>query len=305
MASPRIATAPFDASDADIVFRTSDDVDFRLHRIILALASPIFKDMLGLPQPPSDDDGKSLPIVPVSESSRVLEPLLLFCYPAPPPVIDTLNDACLILDAAAKYDIICVQKAMAIHVSSQRFMDENTVGVYCLACRYGWEQVAKSAALCCLKIRSLGRPSMLAEEMRLTTAIAYHRLLVYHAECGKVACALGRENFQWLAYDSRQRGDNCHRCNQAAYPGSTDIISLQAWLKDALHAVGGELLERPDSTTVITSSQFDVQTKNYHQCNDCIQLASRGRFSAMKEVFAQQVREEIGKGLSKVELEFE
>ncbi|EIW80287.1 hypothetical protein CONPUDRAFT_125015 [Coniophora puteana RWD-64-598 SS2] len=298
MASLRVANAPFNASGADIVFRTSDDVDFKLHRVILAMASTVFKDMLGLPQPPSSN--KSLPVVPVSESSSVLKPLLLFCYPTAPPDIDTLNDARLILDAAVKYDITCVQKAMAVHVSSQRFMEDNPVGVYCIACRYGWEQVARSAARHCLKISSLGRPSTFTEELRFTTAIAYHRLLAYHTECGKVACAVGRENLQWL---EDPKFPNCSRCAHYLILNNRPVgrFHVPCWFRNALHALAGDLLERPDSTTVITSSRFEAQTENFHECNTCRQFTSVVGFSFLRKIFAQKVKEETGK----VELEFE
>ena len=33
---------PFDTLDGDIILQTSDDVPFRIHKVILALASPIF-----------------------------------------------------------------------------------------------------------------------------------------------------------------------------------------------------------------------------------------------------------------------
>ncbi|EIW79734.1 hypothetical protein CONPUDRAFT_58410 [Coniophora puteana RWD-64-598 SS2] len=190
MSPTRTANAPFDASDADVVFRTSDDVDFKLYRVILAMASPVFKDMLGLPQPPSSDVDESLPVIPISESGAALEPVLLFCYPATTPVIKNLSEARLALDVATKYDIACVVNSVSLQINSPRFM-ESPVGTYFLACRYGWKEVAKSAARACLTIRSLGRPSVFSPELELATAASYHRLLVYHLACGTAARALG------------------------------------------------------------------------------------------------------------------
>ena len=37
--SPR---SPFDDLDADIIFRSSDEVDFRLYRVVIAKATPYF-----------------------------------------------------------------------------------------------------------------------------------------------------------------------------------------------------------------------------------------------------------------------
>ncbi|EIW58580.1 uncharacterized protein TRAVEDRAFT_20544 [Trametes versicolor FP-101664 SS1] len=46
-----IASYPFDLDTADIILRTSDQVDFRVHRAILAIVSPVFATMFRLPQP--------------------------------------------------------------------------------------------------------------------------------------------------------------------------------------------------------------------------------------------------------------
>ncbi|EMD39269.1 hypothetical protein CERSUDRAFT_122690 [Gelatoporia subvermispora B] len=43
---------PFTKSSADVIIRSSDGVDFRVHRIVLAEASPVFEGMFSLPQGP-------------------------------------------------------------------------------------------------------------------------------------------------------------------------------------------------------------------------------------------------------------
>ena len=60
----------FDAPDADAILRSSDGKEFRVHRLILGLTSPIFKDMFGLPQP--TDFPSQIPSIDVSESSDIL-----------------------------------------------------------------------------------------------------------------------------------------------------------------------------------------------------------------------------------------
>jgi len=42
---------PPDVSDASLVIRSSDFVNFRVHKTVFAAASPFFKDLLSLPQP--------------------------------------------------------------------------------------------------------------------------------------------------------------------------------------------------------------------------------------------------------------
>ena len=65
---------------ADIVLRSGGPkaVDFRAHRAILSIASPVFETMFSLPQPGTE---KSLPVCDMSEDAKTLEVLLRLIYP--------------------------------------------------------------------------------------------------------------------------------------------------------------------------------------------------------------------------------
>ncbi|KAI0732150.1 hypothetical protein C8Q72DRAFT_753347, partial [Fomitopsis betulina] len=67
------APAPFNRSSADVILRSSDLVDFRVRKGILAEASSVFDDMFGIPQPentPSQGDTREgLPVVRLEENS--------------------------------------------------------------------------------------------------------------------------------------------------------------------------------------------------------------------------------------------
>jgi hypothetical protein len=71
---------PFDASDADLVIRSSDFVNFKVHKPVLAMASPFFKDLLSLPQPPDSESVDGLPVVQLSEDSELLSTLVSMLY---------------------------------------------------------------------------------------------------------------------------------------------------------------------------------------------------------------------------------
>jgi hypothetical protein len=72
---------PFDVPDANLIIRSSDLVDFRVHKPILAMAAPFFKDLLSLPQPPDSETVDGLPMVQLSESSELLNSLISILYP--------------------------------------------------------------------------------------------------------------------------------------------------------------------------------------------------------------------------------
>ncbi|KAH9989324.1 hypothetical protein BJV77DRAFT_948568, partial [Russula vinacea] len=73
----------FDVSDTNLIIRSSDFVDFRVHRSMLAMASPFFKDLLSLPQPSDSETVDGLPVVQLSEGSELLNCLVSILYPVP------------------------------------------------------------------------------------------------------------------------------------------------------------------------------------------------------------------------------
>ena len=74
---------PFEVPDANLIIRSSDNIDFRVHKSLLAMASPFFKDLLSLPQPSDSEIVDGVPVVRLPESSELLNNLLSILYPVP------------------------------------------------------------------------------------------------------------------------------------------------------------------------------------------------------------------------------
>jgi hypothetical protein len=72
---------PFVVPNADLIIRSSDLVDFRVHKPVLAMASPIFEDLLSLPQPSDSETIGGLSMVQLSEGSELLNSLISMLYP--------------------------------------------------------------------------------------------------------------------------------------------------------------------------------------------------------------------------------
>ena len=72
--------ATFDISDGNIIIRSSDLIDFRVHKSVLAMMSPFFKDLLSLPQPSNSETADGLPVVRLSEDSELLNSLVSMLY---------------------------------------------------------------------------------------------------------------------------------------------------------------------------------------------------------------------------------
>ncbi|THH30255.1 hypothetical protein EUX98_g3940 [Antrodiella citrinella] len=161
--SQTLAQAPFDGSNlkADIVLRTSDDVHFCSHKIILYFASSFFEQMFTLPPPESPpspsaqdpdladvlvtSDGVHLHIIPVSEDSQTIDHLLRLLYPIhEPPRLTELSVVDKCLEAAMKYEM---DKATALlKASLTSLVHSSPLEVYSIACRLHLEVEAKLAA---------------------------------------------------------------------------------------------------------------------------------------------------------------
>jgi BTB/POZ domain len=74
----------FDVPDANIIIRSSDLVDFRVHKSVLAMASPFFKDLLSLPQPSDSESFDGLHVIRLPEDSELLGSLVSMLYPMHP-----------------------------------------------------------------------------------------------------------------------------------------------------------------------------------------------------------------------------
>jgi hypothetical protein len=186
------AQAPFDNPECDIILRSADGVDFHVFKIILSLVSTVFQGMFTLPQDMSQSDVSSVPIIPMTESSKTLKSLLLLCYPAATPTFSSLEDAKAVLEAARKYDM-GEALGRARDIVFTHFLPTDSLGLYALSCMFGWRQHSQMAAARTLEInlKDLGRLGNEFTGMRDISAFDYHKLLIYHHECGIAARAVG------------------------------------------------------------------------------------------------------------------
>ena len=74
----------FDIPDANLIIRSSDLVNIRVHKPVLAMASPFFKDLLSFPQPSDGESIDGLPVVRLPEDSDILKTLVSMLYPLHP-----------------------------------------------------------------------------------------------------------------------------------------------------------------------------------------------------------------------------
>jgi hypothetical protein len=116
--------------NADIILRSSDSVDFHVHKSVLVASSPFFRDMFSLPQSPNDAGDDALPVVDLSEDAETLNSLVSMLYPVVREIPHYSNDILTLLTAATKYDMDAVQSFIRAEVSRRGLLSSSCPGVF-------------------------------------------------------------------------------------------------------------------------------------------------------------------------------
>jgi hypothetical protein len=171
-------SSEFNSPDGDIILRAhgSPTRDFRVHKLILTLASPTFKDMFGLPQP-TDAPRVDVDVVEVTDPPRALDLVLTLIYPLPPPNVDSLDLLLEGLLLADKYNIEGVRAELRLRLTN--FLQENPLRVYAIASKFGFEEEAEAASSLTTGIY-LPALDDLPDDLRDVSALAYHKLVRLH-----------------------------------------------------------------------------------------------------------------------------
>ena len=213
-----MAPYDFEAPDADVILRSSDGKELRVHRVILSLTSPIFQDMFSLPQP--TEPPTQIPTIDVPESSDILKPFIQYLYPRSPPKISDLAMWEALYTAADKYDAEAVMETLRDMLISQ-FLETSPVRVYALASHWGFEEEAKIASRGTLKMDlSKGFPE---EDAKLMGSIACQKLCLLHLQRRDKARVLVSGCYHRF---SHQFSQNCS-CPPMDYNNLTRALSVR------------------------------------------------------------------------------
>ncbi|KZT36098.1 hypothetical protein SISSUDRAFT_1050386 [Sistotremastrum suecicum HHB10207 ss-3] len=144
----------FAYNDADIILRSNDNVEFRVHKQILNLASQEFRDLVQNPRKtskrrkilPDAEISESLPVRAVDETEDDLETLLRFVYPIGGNFTTSLSslteDICLL----GKWGLVAIQNELGERLAEPNFISDDPVKAYDHAKYFGYEN-ARHAAL--------------------------------------------------------------------------------------------------------------------------------------------------------------
>ncbi|KAJ7719484.1 hypothetical protein B0H16DRAFT_1739315 [Mycena metata] len=187
-AGPRDSGAPFDDEDADMIVRSSDLVDFRVHKVCLSKASLVFRDMIKLQARgplsattyPDTLSPTGLPIVPLlDEPAPAVEMLLRFCYIPLLPPSTTSNSPSTSATTAEKSSILSQMESGALPADR----------VFAFAWLYRQRDLVLAAASHPAREPLLAGPPY--PEYELIPALALHKLLAFrrHLRALAATCA--------------------------------------------------------------------------------------------------------------------
>ncbi|KAJ7635216.1 hypothetical protein FB45DRAFT_1002582 [Roridomyces roridus] len=195
------APSPFAASSAngncphDLVLRSSDNVDFHVHKTVLFLNTP--KSFHTVDDPASQSNASEasdnlhagLPVARVKEPSAVLRRLLLLCYPQPIPssAIDVLDHIHLVYRAAHAYNMRRVCDIIRSTLLSR--IDADPYRVFAVACSLTLPDTARAAAVGTLKNpNALCSGEYEVSEFSLISGLCLTALCRFRNQCVHASC---------------------------------------------------------------------------------------------------------------------
>ncbi|TFK84567.1 hypothetical protein K466DRAFT_665077 [Polyporus arcularius HHB13444] len=282
--------APFDYPDWDVALRSSDGVLFRLHKMILGKASPVFEGMFALPADPAAPG--QLQIVDMTEDADTLEHLLRIIYPVPPPTITAVPELVSLLETMKKCQM--QDFVTALEQQMMGLLQSDTLQplrAYTLAYIHKMKRLARAAARRLLLYPHSLEPDSMPPEYIDIPASATWLLVEYRQDCRKVAEA-AVDDALWMATRSSGRKPVwiSHKgrvmdvsgswawvtCSDPAHPASNVDLGRQNsqllvcdWWKEYNAAAKEALKSCPSGEVVMRSGVLRPAVKKAATCGQC------------------------------------
>ena len=176
--------APFDiGAPGDCILQSCDGRSFMVAKIILTLASPVFRDMFEMPQPTSPSEPTEKPVIRLEENHLVLRNFLLVIYPGGPPDLTTMDDTLSLVEVCTKYEtersrLVAIVRPLIL---TSTIMSDRPLHAFGLAWRF-----------------------QLEEEMRLISRYTHRENLSHTKTRTAMICSAGSLVPLFILYDIRE-----------------------------------------------------------------------------------------------------
>ncbi|KAH8985580.1 hypothetical protein EDB92DRAFT_1356927 [Lactarius akahatsu] len=276
-----------DVPDANIIIRSSDKVNFRVHKSLLAMSSPFFSDLLSLPQPPDGELVDGLPVIQLSEDADLLNSLVSLLYPISPYIPGSCEHAFALLAACQKYDMTSIQSYIRAEIKR---WPSTPIGAeafrrYAIASSLGLHPETESAARL-----TLGHPmtfETLGDGLRSFKGRALCDLIRYRKHC--------RDNLMSCLnsfFDPNSRRQTWAGCREgSSYPWLVNFFTSKS-----AEMRGSEGFMRGIFSPLTIREEFVVALKNHTQsgCYSCPRVHLDG------QTFCKELEKEFSRELDEV-----
>lgn len=252
----------FNSTDADLVLKSIDGVEFRVFRRILSEGSGFFQTMFTLPSETSESlqegphEHHPPPVVDITEGSRDFSVILQLLYPVPEPKAQSLEQLNELLSIALKYDMPGVQHSLRNQLTSQPFATSDPFTAFTIAVRHQLVEEIKITAGWTFSVSLLDMP--LTDEHRYITGYEFFQLVKLHRRRAKELLDIIK---------SHTLSIKCPGCSRQMDDQST------IWWKDWEARASVEIQKRP-CTRIIFSPTFIAKSakaaiESQNPCYEC------------------------------------
>jgi hypothetical protein len=209
---------------ADLTIRTSDGNIFMVHKWPLTHTSPIFRDMLTLPQGAAQDNPER-DVVELAEDTKTIDLLLSVIYHREAIYVGNIDELCLFTGAAVKYMIVpAINRAKAV-IREYLTRRQHILRLYALALKFDFTTLAERAFRLCLLIRLTNPYHYEDPALRDLPLEKYQQLLFSKTKRAEIACAIVTKHFRFTKF--------CHACQRHGCAWWNDyVLMLMIRLKD-------------------------------------------------------------------------
>ncbi|KAG8762361.1 hypothetical protein FRC11_009664 [Ceratobasidium sp. 423] len=296
--------------DGDLTLKSSDGVKFQVHTILLGLSSSVFREMFANG---TRDVNES---VNVGEDSEALSILLRCVYPNEMPTLDSLREFKIALEAAHKYDMPGVTRALDQQLCLGLKNDPTSeifdpLGVFHLASLYALRETGRTAVrMVTIDKYDLRNPSKLVDlAARCPSSSKIIGLVGVQGARTKI---LSRILFSFHAHPMRWKVSNkprhyimCDGCREFLEDRGLRS-SPPAWLVCwASHAYQQLLSNSPDQVPELFDVRVLARLEGQYPtsvCDDCVsEIESDATLRTKFREWADGIREVIKRDLEGLE----
>ncbi|KAF8610315.1 hypothetical protein BDV93DRAFT_517459 [Ceratobasidium sp. AG-I] len=257
-----------------------DETEFKVFRLFLMTASPVFQDILS--------GGSGPPVMDLVEDAETISALLQYIYPRENPTIKNYELFGKVLEAARKYELGFIVSDLRASMRSDStafsYLRANPLRMYSLAVRHELkEEILVAAKLTIGKYDFASRESALAlADLNVPT---HDAIMLMQMHMGRAAALtqlmanLDSSPFQFVGFPVK-----CQGCREKGF-----ISELQrTWMKETVDALHKEPLEKAGR---LFDKEYFLEMKRRSKCADC----RLSEFSEVQyKVWVSEIRQKIG-----------